>query len=597
MTLLAGIYSRDEAQAIPDSFRDSLVRAISRHPEDEARVFQDARCCLVKVDIGAHGETAFRADGDGAVSLLAGEPLLKMGDADDARWQSRTVDLDLLHESWVKEDWNPLRRARGVFCAAHYERASGRLLLIADKLCIRPLYYWTSEKYVVFATALRIFESLAEIPKQMDVRAVTEMINLGIPLGTRTPYAGIALLRAAEIVEIRGTKISRQQYWRWDGRSVSHAPEAELLGAAHARFTNATNRRARTDTTTAAFLSGGLDSRCVVAALAARGLRTYSFNFSPPRSLDQVLGAEFARTVGTIHHEEPMGAGSPNWSQMMADAWRRTTWRNAAYAAERPALVWSGDGGSVGMGHVYINGRMVEQLRAGETGAAIAEFLRQEHAVVARRLLTRETYNALAQTLQTGIREELDDIECEDRGRAFFLFLLVNDQRRHLAQHFENIDLHRLEFQLPFLDSDFLELIVAIPFDLCLFHRFYNKWLALFAPTVTSVAWQAYPGHEPCPLPLPDEELDYQWDGATAGARRALRKQETLEQAGELLRAADFPAGILDKGYLRLVTWLYRAGVRDYSYVIETARVYHQYWSLCGGSYTLPRAEASEQPQ
>ncbi len=47
--------------------------------------------------------------------------------------------------------------------------------------------------------------------------------------------------------------------------------------------------------------------------------------------------------------------------------------------------------------------------------------------------------------------EELDRIRCRDRAKALYLFLMFNDQRRHLTGHFESIDQHRLEFQLAVL--------------------------------------------------------------------------------------------------------------------------------------------------
>ena len=106
MTLFAGIFSRHEHQPIADSVCDGLRRVISRDKTDEVRVFRDRRCFFVKVDIGAFVDPAFRIDEDGSVSILAGEPLVAFGD--DASGRSRSKDLDLLHESWKREDWNLL---------------------------------------------------------------------------------------------------------------------------------------------------------------------------------------------------------------------------------------------------------------------------------------------------------------------------------------------------------------------------------------------------------------------------------------------------------------------------------------------------------
>lgn len=578
MTLFAGIYSRDGRYALPESACDALARSLSRDLADEPRVFRDERCLIVKVDIGAYGEPAMIANDDGAVSALAGEPLL--GDAS----VGREKDLELLHESWLKGDWGLLARARGVFCAAHYNPATGELSLVADKLCVRPLYYRADDRYVVFATALRVLEGVELVPKELDVRAVSEVVGLGFPLGTRTPYAGVSLLGAAEVVRFGGRESSRMNYWRWDEIEPSSRPEAELAVAAYECFTEAVALRARRDTETFASLSGGLDSRCVVAALAGRGVRTHTFNFSPQGSQDQVFGGEFARRIGTTHQEAARkDEGGPDWSQMLADAWNETS-AEAAPPAERPSLGWSGDGGSVGLGHVYISHEIVALMREGESAAAAESYLRKWSVDIPERFFRPDVAGALSGVLRRGVREELDAIRCSDPGRAFYLFLMLNDQRRHLAGHFENIDRHRIELQLPFYDSDFLSLIMSVPLDLCMGHKFYTKFLACFPPEVTSVPWQTYPGHDPCPLPAP-EGLSYQWGDADGGAAR---KRYTTERARVLLGASNFPEELFDRRHLRLATMIHRTGVRDYGYVIEAVSTYHKYWALTSGRYRMP---------
>jgi len=157
---------------------------------------------------------------------------------------------------------------------------------------------------------------------------------------------------------------------------------------------------------------------------------------------------------------------------------------------------------------------------------------------------------------------------------------MLNDQRRHLADLFENIDLGRLELEMPFYDSDFLELVVASPVNDFLNHRFYMEWLKQFGAVVTSVPWQAYPGHVPCPLPVPDD-LQYQWsDHYDLETLRQMR-MAFLQQVDRLLGARKFPETIINKRRLRLVAWLARIGVHKYDYVIKQAAIFGKYWSLC----------------
>ena len=586
MTLFAGVFSRHANQPIKDSVCDGLRRVISRDKTDEVRVFRDSRCFMVKVDIGAFVDPAFRIDEDGSVSLLAGEPLLAFKDETSGR--SRSKDLDLLHESWKRNDWNLLEHARGAFCAAHYQPQTGKLYLISDKLCIRPLYYWADEQFVIFATALRILESLDSVPKVMDLRGVTEMCGFGYPLGSRTPYAGVSLLNAAEIVQVEEKNITRHRYWSWDSIEPSSRSEDELLSNLHETFAQAVSLRNGGDKTTVAYLSGGLDSRCVVAALLELNARVYTFNFALPKTQDYIFGNDFASEAGTLHETVPKEHGdlTPDYSTLMARAWASSRHRKEE-PTNRSSLVWSGEGGSVALGHVHLSGEIVDLMRGGQTDDAIEVFLRREHASVTSRLLQPDAGGHLNRALHDGIREELNDLHCTDPARSFYLYLMLNDQRRKLSSHFENIDLHRLEFQLPFFDSEFLVQVVSLPIDICLRHEFYVKWLKLFSPVVTAVPWQSYPGHETCPLPV-KQQAAYQWDNAYQNEQASALRTELLEQAKQMLRATDFPKDILRKQYLRFAALVYRLGLRDYSYVIQAAWKYYGYSKLSNGKHKLP---------
>jgi asparagine synthase (glutamine-hydrolysing) len=579
MTLIAGIFSRND-QSPTDSDCESLRQTISRNPADEVKTFRDRRSFFAKVDTGVFGEPGSFMDANGALSLLAGEPLLSSGGS------SRLDHLTVIHNQALRKNWSALREAEGTFCLVHYEPQTATLTLVADKLGIRPLYFWIDEERVVFATALRILEGLSFVPKKMDLRAVTEIVALGSPLADRTPYAGISLLKSAEVVRITTEDTSRECYWRWDEIEATRDPEPACLASVYDRFRTATKRRNRNDTNTAAYLSGGLDSRCVVAALVDGGVRTQTVNFARPGTQDYYFGNEFAEQIGSIHQSVPKERGDsvPDYSSLMAgvlgglslDQWR----------AERPRFVWSGEGGSVLLGHVHLGESIIELMRSGKTDRAIEAYVGHEQIDVPLKLFRPQIVDNVRDVVVQGIRDELNELQADDAGRNFYLFLMRNDQRRKLAGHFENIDLHRLEFQLPFFDGAFLAAVMATPLDLCLRHKFYLKWLSLFPPAVAAVPWQAYPGHEPCPLPVPIG-LAYQWDEGHQADEDASRKRNVIEQASAMLRSIDFPKDILNKRKLRLATWIHSRGWRDYKYAIEAAQTYHLYAQKCGGEFTF----------
>ncbi|MBC7899302.1 MAG: hypothetical protein H7070_04550 [Saprospiraceae bacterium] len=583
MTLIAGIISRDPNSPVSVSSAESLKDLISRNLSDEPIVFQDKHSYMLKVDIGAYGETAHTVDEDGTLTLLAGEPLL----SDEGGRKSRQADVDSIHNGFIRRDREVLTKAQGVFCAAHYHSSTGTLYLVADKLGLRPIYYWVDDEYVVFASALRILEEFAEIPKKMDLRAVTEIVGLSYPLSDRTPYANIFRIKAAEIVEISGSAISRNKYWSWDDIKPSTESEEDLLKELYDRFDNAVSVRNGSDTATVVYLSGGLDSRCVAAALHSNGVRMHSFNFARPNSQDQSFGLEYARQINSIHQEIPKDPGNhvPDYSSIMAQAWGESSFRDSL-PVERPAIVWSGEGGSVALGHVHTTVRIVDLMRAGRTEEAIEAFIEQEFVYLPSKLFRPKIYARLSGIINRGIREELVEINATDPARGFFLFLLLNDQHRKLANHFENIDLHRLEFQLPFFDSSFLELIASIPLDYCLKHKLYTKWLDHFHPSVTAVPWQSYPGHEPCPIP-PPPGLTYQWAEDFQKKERVSQKKHLAREAWRMVTSTDFPGNILSKRNLRLAFCAHATGLRDYGYIIDGARIYYRYSKKCGGRFDI----------
>jgi len=580
VTILAGILSRQQDVPLCDSLCDKMKRAISRNSNDDVIVFRDPRAGLFKVDVGAYREPAFRVDDSGSVSMLAGEPLLDS--KEDVVTRGRSRDLELLHDAFDGERWDLFSQTQGVYCAVHYSPTSKTVTLVADKLGLRPIYYWIGPEYVIFSSALRVLESLAEVPKSMDLVAVTEITSIGFPVGNRTPYVEIKGLKGGEILQVSQDRTDSMRYWRWDSIRPSVSPKKVQLEEAYDRFTSAVRRRRGKDTAVVASLSGGLDSRCVVAALRKERVQVYSFNlYRVLQSQDQVFGADFARRVGTIHQAVALPAWElpGSFEQRITDAWRATR-PSSDSTPERPQVLWMGDGGSVGVGHCFVQKDIIEALRAGQVNQAVRAYRPRLISKVVRDLFS----GTLAKRVTEDIRAELEDLRYDDPGRAFHVFLMLYEQRYDLFQHFEDLDLHRLECHWPFFDGNFLASIFSLPVDLCLGHEFYTDWLSLFPSAVTEVPWQAYPGHRQCPLPIP-EELAYQWDRMRPASEVKAKRHEMLQVVDRILGADRFPDLILNKRLLQLVRWLYKAGLRDGESTIKAADTYHRYWRECGGQF------------
>ena len=561
---------------------EDLRRIVSRHPGDIPAECQAPGFFAVNIDIHAFTAAGDLRDADGTATIVAGEALLSDGEGQSG-W-CRSDDLAVLHAAFrAQRGQETLGRARGTFCGLHYDASSHGLSLYVDKVGVRPLYVWVGTEYVVFATALRILESLPWVCKEFDVRGVTEVAALSYPLADRTPYLGIQMLRAGEMLHASAGRIERSDYWRWDGAMDAPAYNTGVERSYHA-FVKAIARRQRSEPAAAAFLSGGLDSRVIVGGLVANGSEVYTVNYAPDGSQDQVFAKLVADALGIQHTQLETNADNvgQGYRKTAVHGWIRERFVGTI-AAGRAAIVWSGDGGSVALGNVYMTPQIVSAMERGAIDEAIALF----PGGVPQRIIKGTSRNQVTGLTRQGIREELERIDSPDPGRRFHLFLMFNDQRRHLAQHFEDIDVDRIEFHLPFFDADFLETVLRQPNDWFMAHRFYMDWMKHFPNALDNIPWQAYPCHIPCMLPSPPG-LKYQWDVYYSKEMYAQMRRGYAKNGRQMLASKRFPSHLISRGTLRLASLLTATGVRDFSYLIKTASVYHRYWSLSADA--APRA-------
>ncbi|HMW20216.1 MAG TPA: asparagine synthase-related protein [Nitrosomonas sp.] len=574
MTIFAGILARYSNSSIPNSIIEALQGAISRHPDDKNALieYKNNNIYFAKIDIGALGELGHFTDSQ-LSGFIAGNPILQQN---SGNVYSRLESLKLLASDISKDNLEALRNCRGTYCAAIYDHENGKLFLVTDKIGVRPVYFWVHSDFVIFASALRILESLRHHQKEIDLKGITEIACFGYPLSDRTPYKDIFSLYAGEIVCFDTNKIERKKYWDWNKLSSKKAEDLHLAKQLHATFIESIKIRLKDQKIVAAFLSGGLDSRAIVAALRELNIDVLTANFAQQGSQDQVFGQLAADLLGTHHSHLPRGKTT------IGDSYHKLStinWINSkeflSWNPIKPRVIWSGDGGSMGLGHIYQNSEIIDAARKKDLTTAKQLFSSYNRWGIFPKLMKRSLALSAQQLLADGIQSELDSIHPEDLGRQFYLFLLLNDQRRHMVEHFENIDLDRIEFELPFFDANFIAEIVQQPVDRFLRHIFYLDWLGQFDSKVLEIPWQAYPGHVPCPLPKP-ENLEYQWESTQEDKKQAI--DLALQFADSFSQNQEFMTNYINKFYFELWKLLLQWGKSNQSYLIRFPAVLYRYW-------------------
>jgi asparagine synthase (glutamine-hydrolysing) len=570
MTAFAGFFHRNslDSQSLESSRADLKAALGLCAPSKRFEEIQVANCAIYKFDVNAFAGRAIESDGIARASTLAGHPLIETLEG-----VNREHHLAFLTESARAGRFTDFAHARGVFSFVFVDSRVPRLVLATDALGVRPLYYADDGRRVVFSSTFSLFRHLdRSLTGGSDERAGVELAVLGFPLGDRTGLRNVKCVPGGCVLEFDCTGVKRVNYWRMALDLIRDETEADAHKALFDAFQDAVTLRLSGQSVVMATLSGGMDSRAVVAALRHQGVGVNTLNFAPEGSQDLIYGRRIAAALGCNHTEVPIESGSVlDRTKLSVQTWQEHA-SDARHPADKPNLLWSGDGGSVTLGHVYLSDEIVAAAESGVYDRAIELLLSDNAWVVPRGILRRDRADEIASYPTLGLVEALNTVFSADPGRRLHMTLMATDQRRHMHPHFESIYEHECEMHLPFFDREFVEQVLVRPVSPFLHHRLYNKWFRLFQPEVMTVPWQSYPGHEPCPV-TESVELRYQWSAEFSREFRAQERSRYLRTVRNRLAAGGFAGTAVSASRAALAWALTASRIRDLTYALRFSTI------------------------
>jgi asparagine synthase (glutamine-hydrolysing) len=205
-----------------------------------------------------------------------------------------------------------LERLNGIYAFGVWDDAEKRLFLARDRLGVKPLYYVQQPGLFAFASELKALLPFVERPT-LDHSALADYLTfLWVP-DPKTAFAEVAKLPPGHFAWVDGSDLEVHQWWdlRFDPQEL---PEREWRDRVAAEVTGSVRRQTVADVPLGAFLSGGVDSSAVVAAMAAEGetVSTYTVGFAPEDLEHEIVpdDVRWARRVGklfgTDYHEETL---------------------------------------------------------------------------------------------------------------------------------------------------------------------------------------------------------------------------------------------------------------------------------------------------
>jgi asparagine synthase (glutamine-hydrolysing) len=200
-----------------------------------------------------------------------------------------------------------VKHLRGMFAFALWDRTRRRLVLARDRVGKKPLLYAHQNGDFWFGSETKAILQDEEVPRDVDFDAIDCFLHFQYVPHPLSAFAALRKLPPAHLLVWKGGEIRIERYWRL--AYVGPPPttnDAEIHELIRQELLEATRLRMRSDVPIGAFLSGGVDSSAVVAAMAKQAsgrVKTFSIGFDVDSYDESRYAREVAQMFDTDHHE------------------------------------------------------------------------------------------------------------------------------------------------------------------------------------------------------------------------------------------------------------------------------------------------------
>ena len=289
-------------------------------------------------------------------------------------------DTEVIVHAWESWGADCVKRFRGMFAFALWDRNQQTFFIARDRLGVKPMYYaLLDDGTLLFGSELKSVLAHGGLRRDIDPLAVEEYFALGYVAEPRTIFKQAQKLPPAHTLTIRrGQKVPEPVPY-WDVKFTLDNPisEADAQAELVQRLREATRLRMIAEVPLGAFLSGGVDSSAVVALMAGLSkdpVNTCSIGFDDPAFNESEFAKMVADRYHTNHHLEVVQSDDFDlidtlarlYDEPYADSSAIPTYRVCQLARKHVTVALSGDGGDEALGGYrrYRLHLMEERMRA-----------------------------------------------------------------------------------------------------------------------------------------------------------------------------------------------------------------------------------------
>lgn len=245
---------------------------------------------------------------------------------------------------------------RGMFAFAIWDAGRRRLLLARDRLGKKPLYWRSDGTTITFGSELKALMQDPAIPREVDPVALHHYLTYQYVPAPWSILRDVHKLPPGHLLVWQDGTHELRRYWSLDCTPREVCDEREAAEELRAKLLDATRVRLVSDRPLGAFLSGGLDSSAVVAAMARQSsgqVTTFSIGFDEQEFDERPYARRLAEWYGTDHHElvvtpsaiDVLPTLAWHFDEPFADSSAIPSYYVAKMSRQHVTVVLNGDGG------------------------------------------------------------------------------------------------------------------------------------------------------------------------------------------------------------------------------------------------------------
>ena len=307
-------------QSLIERMRDEMLH---RGPDDRGSLLFDENRGgfgfrrLSIIDLSPLGNQPMHGCSDQVWAVFNGEiynhqVLRKELEAKGHVYRSQTDTETILH-LYEEHGADFVSYIEGDFAIAIWDASRRQLLLVRDRIGVKPLYYYVQAGHLIFASEIKAILQHPLVTPEIDETALYHYLTFLTTPAPSTLFKGIQKLPAGHLLLINAIGDCKvTQYWDALPKRVSEVSEAEQQAEVLSLLRASIKKRMMSDVPFGVFLSGGVDSSANVALMSelmSEPVRTFTVGFDDADELNELDSARaIANRFQTDHHEIIIGA-------------------------------------------------------------------------------------------------------------------------------------------------------------------------------------------------------------------------------------------------------------------------------------------------